>query len=1088
MREHPLLLQALSIAKKRLLPFGWSIKEIKSPSGGMEYYYYNADLNLSLWDHPALRDCLVELLLGLGLDLDYISSILYYPNEQAAVEKAVSSLQEMSEEQKAPSDQRNTQKQQTQQQKQQQARPLHPVYHQEQSSVVASTPKEQTLSQRYHQASSVNTLGRLSPPPPAPPALLVQNLDSDGEEEYDAGYHQEEDEAEVPNTSSAPYEVLDGNALPAPPEDEKETETVDIWERWKAALLAIVEPANELAPYRAGDVAHLPISLSSLNVLRQDVENVMGKVHRLLLRLRSTLAADAGYQFSLIGQLPFADGQQRISLASTDSSEESDVLISLASDIVTQVRQQPQLIVQALTSTSPAGTANAADGNNAEALHTVRLHLAFVVLHRLLHPFSADASLTTALLLEALNHQLSHLSQLEDILPGGDQIRRDIIARALFLTDPEMALAWDPLAQPLSAVGRESVLTCLLRCYALRRDVTSFFRAVWQPVLPALSALLQPTSLREKQEEMGEVAVNLLAAAHRFIDVSFSTKAFAAFPSTAVTLCRAVQEIGGREAVHYMIFHLLLLPNLIKVVGGDPDSLENEEVIEPSRVRHLVNKHFDISWWVQALEISPTQSEDAEEDQNCWHSLDILSTFIWLLWRLFSCAAHLTPAQQDSITPSIFIGQRLAHYNTSSLTQRNIRQLVRRSSKRIYEGLDWLMQMSTGSTIGEGQDLDVLEQREEYGDHNNNNGGGGGFHSLEGFHLSREIFKPAEMLNTTLVSRRDLITVCLEVGLALDKAEVDPQSAFYQALSTFLSIQGEDENEKEEMLALVFLYPSGHESDGLLETSRAGEDEESLARRQAQLLRGLRLSLRYESSLIDLLQRMEAGEVATVHHLAEEQYKPRATTSSSSSSSSFVSLEKHTVASWRKSRTSRHGLVHRPAVLPFPLFSQTISSSSAPVYYPQEAMDRLEERSLLQLQNDAIASLRFGSSAQSVGVGSSMARSRVLPARLSARKQPPVTRLPAKQRLSSRRCTQPVVTAETSYLHPTQSVLNTQKGPMRRAFENPFVTMKSFQQMLSEGDMREESKRDGISMDKITSFYFDEQMLPQWIIVRSPCQ
>ncbi|RYG62892.1 hypothetical protein EON64_17035, partial [archaeon] len=76
MNDHPILIQALSMVKNKPLPYGWSEQETTLENGQIDRFYYSPDLHLSMWDHPAMRDCVIECLLKLGYDLDYILSLM----------------------------------------------------------------------------------------------------------------------------------------------------------------------------------------------------------------------------------------------------------------------------------------------------------------------------------------------------------------------------------------------------------------------------------------------------------------------------------------------------------------------------------------------------------------------------------------------------------------------------------------------------------------------------------------------------------------------------------------------------------------------------------------------------------------------------------------------------------------------------------------------------------------------------------------------------------------------------------------------------------------------------------------------------
>lgn len=898
MHEHPILLQALTMTKRRPLPFGWSVIDTPTRSGEVQRSYFNADMNLTTSDHPTLRDCVIECLLGLGLDLDYIALVMSSPSpplppepphQPDHVEPAAPSTALDAEPVPLQTSLSPLQKHQ-----------LHALQQQYQQQSPSPPPQQRPSTNSY-----------FSEPSAAPSGLRLADLGF--------GEYVEPADSEYPLPDDPPPDEADG-AEPSP---------AIAADRWETILKQRRNDSQDYNPHKPSDFPQLPISTSSLKVLRHDIDGSIRRVHRQLARLRALLAGRAGYDCSLT------------TIVEENVEDDNDrVLITLASDIVTELKQQPQHITAAMASSHKLGGA-------------AMLQIAFVSLHRLLHPFSTDNSLTTALLLESINFQLAELSAIEEMVPPEDS--KKIVARALFISDPTLALSWNPREEALPVVpcvADETVLTCLLRCYAIRRDVTCYFRAIWMPVLPAISTLLG--TFADLSDPL--LLSNLLTVAHRLLECTFSDKAMTVFPPIATAVTRAINEIGGQDAMLFMLFNLIIMPNLVKIVGGDHDSVENEDVHRVDAARSIVNKYFDCKLWLQR-----PKREDL--DAEALRSLDVLTSLLWVVWRLFTVAAFMTESEVDCLTVPAFLQSRLNHFNVSGVKERKLQNLVTRVKRRIAHGCAWLVRMPLdlqGSEylgLNENQNFFGLPSSPETTE-------------LLDMRISSLAFKPGEMLNLTMASKQELLGLFADVGMAMDDRQYSSDTPLYQAISTFLSLFPEDQNDnenKEELMELVFLYASesmdSHEDD-------SGVDKEIIARTYWQLLRGVKLCCRYEDTLINLVRKVENQEVSNVHELVEDNgwyFEPEFDLDFKISHVDIA--EKHTAGSKGKIRNPKFGLQQASTASVFPLFSQYSHSDN-------------QHRSLRELQDDAIASYRFGSANRGVDAGTSLGRQRVLKPKL----------------------------------------------------------------------------------------------------------
>jgi hypothetical protein len=170
------------------------------------------------------------------------------------------------------------------------------------------------------------------------------------------------------------------------------------------------------------------------------------------------------------------------------------------------------------------------------------------------------------------------------------------MSRALFIANPQIAITWNPMLNPMPVVPQvdlETVLASLLRIYAIRRDVTAYFRAIWRPVLPSTLELL-----KESDSNDSIFFSNVWAVANRFLECTLSDKSMVVFPPIATAICRATHEVGDFEALHYYLLNLLILPNLLKILSGDHESVENEDIYRTENIENICNKYFDNSLWL----------------------------------------------------------------------------------------------------------------------------------------------------------------------------------------------------------------------------------------------------------------------------------------------------------------------------------------------------------------------------------------------------------------------------------------------------------------------------------------------------------
>jgi hypothetical protein len=167
------------------------------------------------------------------------------------------------------------------------------------------------------------------------------------------------------------------------------------WNLIKQASLAAQDDSMKKQSYRM-KLSKPPVSETGLRVLRSDIIVANDRVHELLATLRTKLSLRSG------NSCKFLDASNNVHIykvnraKSREEAEFADVLVQLAGPVIHMIRMHPEFILATMQNTTPGSLAMPA--------------IAFTVIHRLLHPFSADPGLTTTLLLEAINQQVEETS------------------------------------------------------------------------------------------------------------------------------------------------------------------------------------------------------------------------------------------------------------------------------------------------------------------------------------------------------------------------------------------------------------------------------------------------------------------------------------------------------------------------------------------------------------------------------------------------------------------------------------------------------------------------------------------------------
>lgn len=1073
--EHPFILQAQNNAKKVQLPSSWSLKSVTASDGAQDVFYYNSEMDFSMWDHPFLREQLCQLLAKAGHNPTELgikkearpkaAEVLESPSKPGSnlPDDLRSKLSNNAENRSQKlSEQRSVRSQSSVTGRSVQSGRSSDVVNQfeinsavhEEDELISQVDQEE----HFHAHHSVPAEVVLSGHPDIVSPLAVENfgrlylgdLGTENESRRSSGnrsliqsdvLQQNEGSPDTYTRNiSADLSPAGSSAMNSEPSQS----VVDNTRDWGGILDVYKDPGLEYADKISHRVRHIkpPVTISGIRVLREDVMEANERVHQLLIKMRSLLSVKSGIECSM---LYHENGTTPTSNPTDNNAGRNNV--TLASDVVTALRQRPEFIVLAM-----------ANSNNVRDGSAVMVQLAFTALHRILHPFSSDNSMTTALLLQGINYQLDELTAVEQVFSELDS--KIIIARALFISDPDTVVRWDPLLSPMPTVPEvpsETVLASLLRVYAIRRDVTSYYRTIWKPILPGVVALLkhhgEAATDPNYHNSKPHVFSNIMAVAHRLLECTLSEKAVLIFPATATAVCRAVNEIGGKLAVHTYLFQLLILPNLLKVLAGDHESAENEDIYRVENVEEIVSKYYDSSFWFNKDPEGPALETETG-------ILDPLRTLIWLVWRLYMCSVFMEDhtmtalTMKDFLTSSKPIALDSSAYAYPALRLRNMLMRLRR---KIDRGCAFLLQMPMDA---QGSEYLGVNEDEE-GNHLDHQ-----IQKLEGHTemaqlLDRRLhtlhFKPNEMLNLTVASKYEIGALFSDIALAMEMHDQAANNPIYQAIAEYLNqnMDFDADDAHEHLMELTFLYVTddfnGIEYDtqqyqqqqagvGMAEEKNS-EVHHFIAARYEQLIRGLRLCNRYEDSLIKMIKRAQNNQISSLFELAEDETWFHAPEFDPAVKSEAVKIaRKHTAGSMGKQKNSHFGLQRAAQVPVFPLFSR---------HNPQDHHPNF--RSMKQLQKDVFSSYRFHTSAPSANAGTTLARPKV-----AAPKVHPssinVTTAEHKNTSVSRnrtRYTKIEVKPNAPILAPTKSFAS-HKLPER---ENPAQKHKKFLQSLRGHDI-----------------------------------
>lgn len=307
-------------------------------------------------------------------------------------------------------------------------------------------------------------------------------------------------------------------------------------------------------------------------------------------------------------------------------------------------------------------------------------------------------------------------------------------------------MSWNSLSKPLPLtpnVKRETVLTTLLKLYAVRVDVTSFFRHLWIPVFPSILAVISNTETNDSFTFKSLVKVAMRLLAH-----TFSERSIVSFPATATAVSRALFALAGRKALYTYLFDLLILPNLVKILLlADHDNVGGEVL------RQYFLCYSQTSWWP---EIGTGQKS----------KYNPISTLIWIIWRLFSGAVGIDSLKLSTLSTVDFFSNGPT-LDVTSMPDQRLQYLLSTLRRTIQKSCQILLHLSLDVTGSELCNFDPIRASVELKDalpHLSDN--------LDN-RLQTLLPKPIEMVQTVVLSRYEAATIFDSINNAINSKVVE---------------------------------------------------------------------------------------------------------------------------------------------------------------------------------------------------------------------------------------------------------------------------------------------------------------------------
>jgi len=770
--EHPFIIQALNAARRLPLPPGWVVKKTLTEDGEEDFYFCEPESGLSGWDPPQLRECLGNILRRDGFT-------------GAADRIHPPATPQQDADQTPPLDDEESDQEQEPEEKDEPV-DTPPV---SDTGAVDWTKLQENLMEQTGGDFQDQEFPSVDP--------LDQSKHHHHEfHDHDEPYrdHQQEQGQGLDHHRGA-----GGSLYPSSVASTKSKRS----QKWREIKQYQSAQKSAKKPPSAGDVSKrnpAAITQQSVRALAAGVLEDNEKVHVLLMELREEFAHRRGLTCNLLFSNDNLNATNTPG-AGVYPQDTVNALLRLGTELAGLVVGQPALVVRSIAALEQ-------DYSEVDLI-------VYIVLHRMLHPFSSDNSRTTALLLEALNYQIEHApwdpeddtfapqSVVSSVYSYPSHVPRKVKLPActeqhallcmLLLGVQEskhVPFFWKPLHRPFlrdysypeqhpsdspgaesghatrAPAYQETVLTSLLKSYGMRRDVSLFYRMVWRQVLPAIAGAVESSVGLSSAQSSDTIPTStfskLISLASRIIESAMLDDVSVIFPATATAMARCIAETCGKDGMYTYLLNYLLLPNLVKLLLGDNDCAENEDVYKQSLLSSLANKYFNYhEWW-------PTSASFVEnKNTNKIRVTDSAGVLIWCVWRIFTCAVFTEPSELTIFSAAKFFSNIGINETYTEVADTRIRNVVTRMRLKIEKGCQCLLKLPLDA-----QGSDFLEET-SFGNrvklHTKSMG------ALLNKRIHDLMLKPSEMQNAVVISRQDTIVIFDALAFVLEAQQVKYQ-------------------------------------------------------------------------------------------------------------------------------------------------------------------------------------------------------------------------------------------------------------------------------------------------------------------------